>query len=1032
MLTSRDLFEALRLMEREPVRDINVDDAVHSWRTPELEDSRQFESYLATNGLVRHSLGARLMSRSPAVDRPEWAKSFESKYRHTGRWYDAVGPYRFNAQQLEALPFEGFYAGFIDKFVTDLRRDLDNQLNHVSVSEQAFQAVARGLGTVLVENSVQVLIEHLHTRGDSYDQYDRYVSTVEGREELFRTFPVVARVLNDRIDDYSFAVTRIVEALDHDLFDLRAASLAAGDTSEITDLAVNLGDPHDRGQSVAILSLGQSKLVYRPRSSPEYDLYREIVTVLELDSQLPALQSLNRSTHAWVQFAEQAELSEISAQQHFFKMGMFAGLTYALGATDFHMENVIATANGPVPVDAETILGAGVDDQEKSDAFSAARGFLNDSAIGTGVLPVGVQISGSDDFEVSALAGGMTPSSASHQAIVNLGDDDINIREVAARTGRSKNLPLGTTESDLSACRNDVLAGFTESIECIRDHVQSVEGVLERFESAELRVIIRPTSLYDLTRRSLLHPRHMRSMLATEKFLLRFWKRALTDEIRGPKVQSAEVEQLLAGDIPKFSVKTFSRDVITQGRVVTRLSESPIDRCRRRIGIIQNTHLAQKQTAMVREVLDAAGTLQPVRSVREPLSEPNPTLLDGRANGLLSALSDSVLQRFASEAFVGGGQATWIGMISSEDGGSVRLAPSGTGLFDGLAGIGVGLATSFSTSGDETSRELARNAFDPVLDDLRSWSREPNGPVGAFSGASGLAYSLAVGQSVLGDESGDYRQAILDFVQTLRTKVSNDTFFDLGTGSSGAVAVLSCLLEAGIPFPSECLDALDAAAKTVTRNAQTFDGMSGVGWVANNLQRPLGGFSHGVSGIGWALSRSARWLNDREVESTCADALLFDDNYLDPQSGLWRDARPETGDERVLPVHWCHGAAGIFLARALAQQALPGTVDEASVVAAKSAVMNSPLPSSDSLCHGALGNAMCLYAVGDRDAGDSYLASALQRIVESTFKHGLGFQADSVPGLMLGYAGLLHAFAVVRSPQIPSVLSLGSEGLRFD
>lgn len=209
-------------MEREPVRDINVDDAVHSWRTPELEDSRQFESYLATNGLVRHSLGARLMSRSPAVDRPGWAKSFESKYRHTGRWYDAVGPYRFNAQQLEALPFE------------------------------------------------------------------------------------------------------------------------------------------------------------------------------------------------------------ISAQQHFFKMGMFAGLTYALGATDFHTENVIATANGPVPVDAETILGAGVDDQEKSDAFSAARGFLNDSAIGTGVLPVGVQISGSDDFEVSALAGGMTPSSASHQAIVNLGDDDIN------------------------------------------------------------------------------------------------------------------------------------------------------------------------------------------------------------------------------------------------------------------------------------------------------------------------------------------------------------------------------------------------------------------------------------------------------------------------------------------------------------------------------------------------------------------------------------------------------------------------------
>lgn len=74
-------------------------------------------------------------------------------------------------------------------------------------------------------------------------------------------------------------------------------------------------------------------------------------------------------------------------------MGALAAIAFGCGATDLHMENVIATSEGPIPVDLETLLGADVETGSAS-AYEAARQFLNESPLGTGVLPLGVQVSG--------------------------------------------------------------------------------------------------------------------------------------------------------------------------------------------------------------------------------------------------------------------------------------------------------------------------------------------------------------------------------------------------------------------------------------------------------------------------------------------------------------------------------------------------------------------------------------------------------------------------------------------------------------
>lgn len=113
----------------------------------------------------------------------------------------------------------------------------------------------------------------------------------------------------------------------------------------------------------------------------------------------------------------------------------------------------------------------------------------------------------------------------------------------------------------------------------------------------------------------------------------------------------------------------------------------------------------------------------------------------------------------------------------------------------------------------------------------------------------------------------------------------------------------------------------------------------------------------------------------------------------------------------------------MYLARALSQSYLPQEEVIELTNQAKSALLHSLLPGSDSLCHGSLGNAVCLYSAGDRAAARQYFDKSMQRILKSDFRHGLGLPVKNVPGLMLGYAGFMSALCLAIDDSLPSVLA---------
>src|SRR4029453_1464936 len=78
----------------------------------------------------------------------------------------------------------------------------------------------------------------------------------------------------------------------------------------------------------------------------------------------------------------------------------------------------------------------------------------------------------------------------------------------------------------------------------------------------------------------------------------------------------------------------------------------------------------------------------------------------------------------------------------------------------------------------------------------------------------------------------------------------------------------------------------------------------------------LTGFSHGAAGIGWALVKlGLTTVDERFVDGGLA-GFAYERGEYRPDPHNWPDHRVAAGDPAGRLCAWCHGAAGIGLARA--------------------------------------------------------------------------------------------------------------------
>lgn len=1026
---------------------------VAAWRESAFMSEELFRDRLARSGMTEETFGA-LITGGTFTAAPEavaWAGELTAILEAAGA--DAEVPdveTSLFGYVFPRLPFGSLIGRFLTHYEARLAEGLSDGpevLRHLagSVRRQFSAALADRLlrvcaRTLIVELNGARVDGKLEgaTPEERYEDYDRrLLADPDYLELFFAAYPVLGRSMVECGRQWTAYVTEVLRRLVADEEILRTAGLVNGPVGRLADIALDLGDGHNRGRSVAMLTFEDGeRVVYKPRSVAAEAVYSALAETV--NGYGPRFHNMNmkvveRDDYGWCEFIAHEPCSSPEEIKAFYWRigGTLANLLH-LGAIDFHMENIIAAGAYPVPIDLETIFQHPPFDGEAVTAHQQAMRRLFQGVLATGILPARVfgdrRVGGVD---LSAINGGAsTETSKAVPTIVDAYQDTMRIEARTAEMGQAKNRPYADgVEVRPEDHMDEVIAGFSETYEIIEKNAPVFAAMLNASADVEIRHLARQTRRYGLFLTESFHPRYLRNALDREQLLDKLWATVETRPDLAPLVES-EKRQLINGDIPCFRTQPGATGIHAPGYdAVDDFFAAPslVEMREKLAGFSPEHRRAQEQ--IVRETMSTLLT-NGGRERHRPV--PGSGRYDPAA---AAALARQLASKLADQAILGADDCSWLGV--SVDGGqedALTYRPVGTALYDGLAGLAVMYAHAGGLFGDERFADLARRSTVPVLDHLRD-ARE-NGladTTGAFSGIAGLLYALDQMAAVTGDSryADHIEQALPLLLRVAQEETSPDV---IGGLAGGAIVAMNLHRQYGSPQLREI------AALCARRLQETSIDVEGAaGWKPAPNSPPLGGFSHGSAGIGWVLFELASFLGDGELRELGRRAVDFDRRLFVPGEGRWRDLRLEQGAISRAPEPagwWCNGGAGIGLSRLLIARVDddPELLTEAE--AALSAVYDGGFGQNHSLCHGDFGNLALLTLAAETlpDAGraahwagarDRFAHGVISQIQSSGAISGIPAGRIDVPGMMIGTAGICLGLMRLAEPgRVPDVLSL--------
>src|SRR5207253_635076 len=135
----------------------------------------------------------------------------------------------------------------------------------------------------------------------------------------------------------------------------------ARDPGHLVELDTGAGDRHHGGRSVSIATFSSRlRLVYKPKSLAAAVHFGELLSWLNARGADPDFQGLNvldRGDRGWVEIVENRDCTSAGGVRRFYeRQGGYLALLYAIGAADFHYENLLAVGDHPVLVDLEGLF----------------------------------------------------------------------------------------------------------------------------------------------------------------------------------------------------------------------------------------------------------------------------------------------------------------------------------------------------------------------------------------------------------------------------------------------------------------------------------------------------------------------------------------------------------------------------------------------------------------------------------------------------------------------------------------------------
>lgn len=979
--------------------------------------------------------------RARTAEVPAWAVLADALVAALPPWAEQPAPARAGDGRRATIEgFVGVFAPFIERarvrVLTELEA-LDARAPGRLAPDPLERRLCLGLVVRLHAVVARVLILELHVQrlrdedagltGDGFARFLHRLAHREPLEELLHEYAVLTRRVLTMIDDWADESIELVSRWVAAAEEVTSALFGGVDPGVLEDFTTGAGDRHARGRAVAILAFRTgARLVYKPRPLAVDAHFAELVDWLGTRGASPPLRALrvvDRGTHGYAEHIPYVPVTtEAEVERFYERQGALLALLYALDATDFHGENLIACGEHPVLVDLETLFHARpgeelVDPDEHAGelalAHSVQRSWLLPRRLWANASSAGVDVSGLGDA-----AGAEAPYEV--PVWEDAGTDQLRIVRKRVAMPANHNRPtLDGRPVDARSHLDAIVRGFVHLYALLvreRDALLAPSGPIARFADDPIRTVLRGTHFYE----RLLGESHHPDIFRDAADQLSHFGLLDASAQRNPhllRAQPAELADLMRVDIPHFTTTPGSHDLWDSrgARNPGLLARTGLELVTDRLHALSSSD-RDRQVWIIRASFAAMADLEPSRV--EP-SRVEPTTRVVGAGDRRRALLD--LARRAGDHLEGtairrNGRATWLGLAAFDDAWSV--VPLGADLYAGLPGVALFLAHLARASGDARYAALAREALATV----RAWAprlSEHLKVVGAFEGWGGLVYAWSHLAVLLGDD------ALLDeaeaFTVPLAAHVATDASYDVTAGAAGAIFALRAL---DTVRPRDELRARAARCGAHLRDrAMGVEG--GVGWPTKLGPAPLTGFAHGASGIAAALAELTAWTEDRSWEPLVRGALGY-------EAAIGRGAYPDLrrGAKAGERVAWCHGAPGAGLARARIARVLGDRGLDAELRAAVATTLRAGFGGGHSLCHGDAGNLELLLTARralDDGALDAELDTHTHTFIDDLangWRCGVPHDLD-VPGLMTGVAGIgLGLLRLADPDSTPSILTL--------
>lgn len=878
-------------------------------------------------------------------------------------------------------------------------------------------------------------LQGLLTGTTAAERFQSFGQRLQQREialELLKQYPPLARQLVLCVEQWVTCSHEFLQHLCCDWEPICATFSPAAAPGRLAALTC-AGDQHRGGRAVLIAHFEHGlRLVYKPTSLATAMHFQELLNWVNAHGAMPnfrTLRMLDCGAHGWVEWVTPHNCTSDAQIQRFYqRQGGYLALLYALEATDFHAENIIAVGEHPLLIDLETLFHPRLEAPQRGVPSLPGSELLTHSVLRVGLLPDQARSSASQSHvDVSGLgqAGGqLTPYAV--PVLEAGGTDSMHIARKRVSMTAAQNQPtLCGAAVDVRAYTGAVVAGFTAIYQLLVQHRAALlapDGPIAQFAHDQIRVIVRDTQTYATLLDESAHPDLLHSALDRDRFFDKLWV-AVQHSPALKHVIAAERADLEQCNIPLLSSYVDSCDVWSScaQHIAQLFAVSGLTQVRQRIAQLGPNDLQQQR----RIIESALLTLQPTSTPRPPAQAAVSHATAGHQRALAAATI--IAERLTALAIQRRSDAGWIGLTPGATG-QCALKPLGIDLYDGLPGIALFLGHCGALTGQQRFTTLAQRAVQAMLHFIDQRADEI-GTIGGFSGWGGVVYTLAQLGTLW--QQPRLLDRALHCLPHIAALIDSDRHLDIVDGAAGCIGGLLALAEC--TRAPTALNVARACGQHLLTHARQEP--HGVSWTsAIPASRALTGFAHGAAGIGWALAELGAATGEDRFRDAARAAISYERSLFDAQCGSWPDLRLPVQDDAPpqAMTAWCHGAAGIGLMRLHLLHKhephdLPALCGEVRTAALRT--LEQGYGHNHSLCHGDLGSLELLLqasiALADpalRRQAQQISAALITAVEAGGWRCGTPEQIES-PGLMTGLAGIGYGLLRLTAPErVPSVL----------